>query len=416
MDIITKIVNLGAFVMMPIVIFILGVCFRVKWKDSLRAGITVGIGFKGISLAASLITGSMTPLVTKLQELWGLGLDAVDLGVPVISGMAYSDGTFVLAMFIALFAVNALLLVLKVTKTLNVDIWNFWHYLFIGTLATIITGSFWIGLLVGVIYSVINLLLADHNHNYIAEVAGEQYRGLSFCTMAFPFLMVFNRFLDKILDSIPGIKNINLNMKKIPEKFAFFTEPTILGFICGVILAALAEYSWDQCLNVGMSMAAAMLLLPRMISILMEGLSPIARGTKEFMSKRFKGREFYIGMDFALLVGDPDMISLGMIFVPVSLALAVILPGNRILPLIGLTNLSYMMMSPVLASKHNMFRAFIIGLIDIILVFYMATDLTPLITEMAVSKGVAEAGGFYSIFNTGEHVGWLLLKIVEFFK
>ncbi|MDT2395809.1 PTS transporter subunit IIC [Enterococcus avium] len=416
MVILEKVIGLGAFVMMPIVIFLMGVIFRVKPKDALRAGITVGVGFKGISLASSLITTTMTPLVTKLQELWGLGLDAVDLGVPVVSSMAFSDGKFVLMMFGSVLFMNAIMLVLKITKTLNVDIWNFWHYLFIGTLGTIVSGNMFVGLAIGVLYSVINLILADRNQEIICEVSGEQYRGLSFCTMAFPFLVPFNQLIDRLIDAIPGVKKINFNLKKIPEKYAFFTEPIMIGLICGIGLGLLAQYSWDQCLEVGMTMAAAMFLLPRMISILMEGLSPIASGTRDFMAERFKGREFRIGMDFALLVGDADMITLGMVFVPLSLLLAVIIPGNRVLPLIGLTNLSYMMMAPVIASRRNMFRALIIGAINITIVFFIATSLTPLITEMSIQKGVAEPGGYYSIFNTGEHVGFILLKLVEFLK
>lgn len=119
------IVNMGAFVMMPAILFIMGLVFGMKVKDALRAGIVVGIGFKGISLTSSLISGTMTPLVQKLQELWGLSLSAVDVGVPVVSAIAFSDGTFVIVMFAVLLLVNIGLLLLKVTKTLNVDIWNF---------------------------------------------------------------------------------------------------------------------------------------------------------------------------------------------------------------------------------------------------------------------------------------------------
>ena len=116
---IKTIVNLGAFVMMPIIICILGMCFRMKFKDALRAGIMVGIGFKGISLTAGLISSTMTPLVEQLQQLWGLSLNAVDVGVPVVSAIAFSDGLFVLIMFAVVLLVNVVLLLLKVTKTLN---------------------------------------------------------------------------------------------------------------------------------------------------------------------------------------------------------------------------------------------------------------------------------------------------------
>lgn len=415
LDVLNKVVDLGAFVMMPVILFVMGMIFRMKPSDALRAGITVGIGFKGISLAAGLITETMTPLITQLQEQWGLSLDAVDLGVPVVSTMSFSDGRFVLMMFGGVLLVNAVMLLLNLTKTLNVDIWNFWHYLFIGSLATIISGNILIGLLVGVVYSAINLLLADRNQELICEVCGEQYRGLSFCTMAFPVLLPIGRAIDWVIDKIPGVRKIDFNLKKVPKKAAFFTEPIMIGFIIGAILALLASYSWDQCLNVGMTMAAAMFLLPRMISILMEGLSPIATATREFMAAHFPNREFRIGMDFALLVGDTDMITLGMIFVPISLLLAVILPGNRVLPLVGLTNLSYMMMAPVIASKRNMFRGLLIGIVMVVLVFYMASAMCPLITELGIQTGLVEAGGNYTLFNTGEHVGFVLLQILKIF-
>ena len=79
------------------------------------------------------------------------------------------------------------------------------------------------------------------------------------------------------------------------------------------------------------------------------------------------------------------------------------------LPVIGLTNLSYMMMAPVIGTKRNMFRAFIAGVIAIVMVFCMATALAPLITEAGVAAGLVEAGGTYSLFNTGELIGFLLL-------
>ena len=60
LDVLNKVVDLGAFVMMPVILFVMGMIFRMKPSDALRAGITVGIGFKGISLAAGLITETMT--------------------------------------------------------------------------------------------------------------------------------------------------------------------------------------------------------------------------------------------------------------------------------------------------------------------------------------------------------------------
>lgn len=45
MQVIQYIVDLGPSVMIPIIIFILGICLRQGVGKSLRAGISIGIGF-----------------------------------------------------------------------------------------------------------------------------------------------------------------------------------------------------------------------------------------------------------------------------------------------------------------------------------------------------------------------------------
>lgn len=65
-----KVVALGAFVMMPVVLFIMGMIFKMKASDALRAGITVGIGFKGISLAAGLIGTTTVKSYSASKCLW----------------------------------------------------------------------------------------------------------------------------------------------------------------------------------------------------------------------------------------------------------------------------------------------------------------------------------------------------------
>lgn len=43
-------INMGAAVMLPVVIFVLGLFFRMKPAQALRAGLLVGIGFQGVVL------------------------------------------------------------------------------------------------------------------------------------------------------------------------------------------------------------------------------------------------------------------------------------------------------------------------------------------------------------------------------
>lgn len=47
MDIINSIISLGASVMMPVIFFIIALCFGVKIGTAFKAGMLVGIGLKG---------------------------------------------------------------------------------------------------------------------------------------------------------------------------------------------------------------------------------------------------------------------------------------------------------------------------------------------------------------------------------
>ena len=80
-------------------------------------------------------------------------------------------------------------------------------------------------------------------------------------------------------------------------------------------------------------MAAVMVLMPVVVKFIMEGLIPISKGAKVIMDKHFKGGNFTIGMDPALLLGNSDVIAAGLLFVPITLLIAILVPGNKVLPL-----------------------------------------------------------------------------------
>ena len=56
--------------------------------------------------------------------------------------------------------INVVMILAKMTNVLNVDIWNFIHFLVPGTLAYALTNNAWIGLGVVLVLSVIDLIVA----------------------------------------------------------------------------------------------------------------------------------------------------------------------------------------------------------------------------------------------------------------
>ena len=76
-----------------------------------------------------------------------------------------------------------------------------------------------------------------------------------------------------------------------------------------------------------MAMAAVMVLMPRMVKLLMEGLMPISESARNLLQKKFGAQNIYIGLDAAVAIGHPAVISTALILM-ITVAIAVFLPGN----------------------------------------------------------------------------------------
>ncbi|MCP8588080.1 PTS galactitol transporter subunit IIC, partial [Acinetobacter baumannii] len=128
-DFVRGFLDLGATVILPVVIFLLGLFFRQKIGAAFRSGLTIGVAFVGIFLVIDLLVKNLGPAAQAMVKNLGVSLNVIDVGWPATSSIAWASS--VAACIIPLgIIVNVVLLVTKVTKTMNVDIWNFWHYTF----------------------------------------------------------------------------------------------------------------------------------------------------------------------------------------------------------------------------------------------------------------------------------------------
>lgn len=190
----------------------------------------------------------------------------------------------------------------------------------------------------------------------------------------------------------------------------------ILGVILGAGIGVLAGEDLAGVVAVAVSMAAVMFLLPRMVKILMEGLIPLSDDAKEFMNKRFPGKEFYIGLDAAVATGSPVVISSSLIMIPITLLLSFVLPGNQVMPLVDFSTIPFFMIWPTVASKGNLFRTLISGTLMMIGILYIATDLAPTVTTIAQATGFAfpEGVSMVSSLDIGAHlVPYIVAKILS---
>ena len=118
---ISSIMNLGAAVMLPIVMAILALFFRIKASKALKAGLLVGIGFQGLQLVVGLVLEVISPAIAYYQGLETIGFTTVDLGWAAVGAAAWSV-PFAAPAVLLIILTNIALLALKKTKVLN---WTF---------------------------------------------------------------------------------------------------------------------------------------------------------------------------------------------------------------------------------------------------------------------------------------------------
>lgn len=408
MEIIQWFVNLGASVMLPIILFVFALILGIKPRKAFTSGLTVGIGFIGLNLVIGLLTDNLGPAAESMVENFGLTLSTLDVGWPAASAIAYGTVLGSLAIPIGI-VINIILLVFGLTKTLNIDIWNFWHIAFSGSLVYAATDDFALGLYTMMVHAMLLYLLADLSADRV-----QKYYGLP--NMSFPhgsstpgYLLALP--LNWLFDRIPGMNKIKLDADTIQQKLGIFGDTTVMGVIIGMIIGILAGYDIAAILGLGVSTGAVMLLMPRMVSLLMEGLTPISEGASSFVQKRFPGRDLFIGMDSALAVGQPAVLSSSLILVPITLFLAVVLPGNSVLPLGDLATIPFMICLMAAVFKGDILRTVIGGAIYIVTTLYIASWAAPLITQAALAANF-DLGGASVISVISDGGAWTTLLFV----
>ena len=413
MDFLNYIVSLGASVMIPIVITIFGVILGLKVGKSLRGGLMVGVGFIGLNLVIGLLGNNLGPAAQMMVKNFGLSLTTIDVGWPAAAAIAFASqiGALIIPLCIG---VNVLMLVTKTTQTLDVDIWNFWHFAFTGSLVAILTDSLGWGLFAAAINFAIVLVLADYTAPNV-----EKYLGLPGVSLPHGFTVAFVPFaiiINKALDYIPGINKIHLDAEVIQEKLGVLGEPILLGTVIGMVIGVVAGYDVKGILTLGISMGAVLVLIPRMAALLMEGLMPVSEQAQKFLSQHFSNTgKLYIGLDSAVGIGSPTTLSVALILVPLTLFIAVVLPGNTVLPFADLATFPFMLVLITPVTKGDVFRTFVIGVICVGFGLLIATNLADIHTIAAANANFAIPEGavrISSICDGANPLSWVLTRLV----
>lgn len=284
---------------------------------------------------------------------------------------------------------------------MNVDIWNYMHFLIPGSLAYVLFNNFWIGLLVTVGMSIASLFIGDKLANKWQKYFGLE--GTTCTTIIYTaWVMPFAWIINKLIDFIPGLNKVDLNLDKVNKKLGVFGDSSVIGTIVGLLLALLTKQNLANTVTMGIGIASVMVLMPKMVGVLMEGISPVGKAARTTMSNQMgKKTNLNIGMDIALGLGDPTTETATVITIPLVIICALLLPNIKLFPVGLLMSIIYISVAGTLMTKGNLFRTIIIGVIFCSVTLYLEAYVAPGATKMIQTGGV-HVGGLSSDLTLSE--------------
>lgn len=390
-----------SYVVLPVIIFILAMIFRIKIGTAIKSCLKIGVGFVGIFMTFDYFITFINPAVSAVVNRTGLQFTVLDAGWPPLAAITWS---FELApLLLAIFmAVNVIMLGFKLTKTVNIDIWNYWNVILAATMIYQVTQSAFVTIGLSTLVFIMLLKLAEWTAPMVNKFSGME--GICIPHLSgivhFPYALLANKLMDKI----PGFKDIDAKPEAIKARFGIFGEPMILGLIMGIGLGIGGGYSLKDTSELAVNFAAVIYILPKMAGILGAALIPISEGMKSFITTKFPDMgETYIGLDVAVLFGMPSILVTSILLIPVSLIASFVLPGINFIPLGELTNLVVPVAFICLATNGNVIRSFIIGIPMVVSSLYVASSMAGFLTEMAASNNykLADYNGVFTSFLDG---------------
>ena len=103
-----------------------------------------------------------------------------------------------------------------------------------------------------------------------------------------------------------------------------------------------------------------------------------------------------------------------MLLIPVTILLAIVLPGNKTLPFGDVANLCAFIIGAAVLFRGDIVKTFITGIPIIIVGLYSSTTIGPLFTQLAASVGyeMPEGASAITYFKAGPFI-WDVVMAVE---
>ncbi|RIN46944.1 PTS transporter subunit IIC [Staphylococcus simulans] len=384
-------IDLGAAPLMTVILAIITFIFTKKLSKSLEGGLKLGIALTGIGAIIGIITTAFSQAMTDFVERTGLSLSITDVGWAPLATITWGS-PYTLYFLAVMVIVNIVLLFINRTNTLDVDIFNIWHLSIVGLFAIYCGANLFVATLLVIFIGVMKIINSDlmkPTFNDLLNVpSSNPMTSTHMNYMMNPFLLIMDKIFDKVF---PWLDKYDFDAAKLNNKIGFWGSKFAIGLYLGVFVGLLAGQSPTQIFALAFTAAVALELFSLIGSWFIASVEPLSQGISNFANSKLKGRQLNIGLDWPFIAGRAEIWAAANVLAPIMLLEAMILPGNKLLPLGGIIAMG---VTPALLviTRGKLLRMIIIGAIELPLFLWAGTLIAEFVTETAKKAGAFPKG------------------------
>lgn len=385
------IIDLGAAPLMTIVLTVIALCFKVKFTKALEGGIKLGIALTGISAIINILSTAFSGAMADFVTRTGLHLNITDVGWAPLATITWGS-PYTLYFLLVMLIVNIVMLVLNKTNTLDVDIFDIWHLSIVGLFAIFSGANLLIATVLVVFIGILKIINSDvmkPTFNDLLNAGDENPMTTTHMNyMMNPIIMVFDKLFDKLF---PWLDKYDFDAAKLNAKIGFWGSKFAIGIYLGIFVGLLAGQKPVDIISLAFTAAVCLELFSLIGSWFIAAVEPLSQGITDFASSKLKGRTLNIGLDWPFLAGRAEIWAAANVLAPIMLLEAMVLPGNKLLPLAGIIAMG---VTPALlvVTRGKLIRMIVIGAIELPLFLWSGTLIAPFITETAKKVGAFPKG------------------------
>jgi len=402
-----------AYVMLPFFIFIIAMLVRMNISRAFISSLKMGVGFAGIFIVFAFFVDNIKPAVEAIVHIRNLDFPVLDVGWPPLAAITWSSSLAPVSIPLII-ALNVLMIATNTTKTIYIDIWNYWHLALAGAFILATSQSLILGVAAVTLITIYTIKMADWSAPHIEQQTN--LKGVTIAPVSVVGILPFAVTMDYIYDKIPILNKLDFNPEKDNRRVGLLGEPMIIGVIIGVLLGAAAGYTIKMILELSIHLAAVMFLLPKCGQLIADGISPVSESLKQWIQERFPNKQqLFVAVDTGVIMNHKSVMITGLILMPVALVISLMIPGNKTLPLGDLPNLISIMSVSVLVSRGNVIRGVLTGIPVVATFLLISSNLAPLITALSTETGITIGDGqmITAFTDGGNHARYFLIYLFQ---